>query len=57
LKERVLDAEALPSEIHVSTDAAEATLKEFAELAGVKVRRVKSLPLLGALFQSMAGGM
>ncbi|HBR95140.1 MAG TPA: hypothetical protein DEA90_13345, partial [Opitutae bacterium] len=57
LKIKALEAQALPSEIHVSTDVAESSLQAFAKLSGVKVQRVESLPLLGGLFQTMAQGM
>jgi hypothetical protein len=57
LKLRALDEGALPSEIHVSTDATESSLSTFAALAGIKIRRVESLPLLGTLFQTMSQQM
>lgn len=54
LKERALEAGSLPPEIHVSTDAAEATLSRLKEIAGTRVVRKGQLELLGSLFQSMS---
>ncbi|HKK18973.1 MAG TPA: plasmid pRiA4b ORF-3 family protein [Opitutales bacterium] len=54
LQERVLEAGSLPTEIHVATDAAQATLADLEKLAGIRVIRKPELALLGGLFQSMS---
>lgn len=54
LKERALESGGLPNEIHVSTDAAEATLAELRKTAGIQVIRQEQMELLNSLFQSMS---
>lgn len=53
LQERALETGSLPAEIHVITDAAQATLSGLQEIAGISIVRKAELELLGGLFQSM----
>jgi hypothetical protein len=54
LKERALQVDALPSEIHVRTEAAATTLQPLAELSGIRIVLQEKLDFLDALFESLA---
>lgn len=54
LQERVIEVGSLPAEIHVATDAAQATLAGLQEIAGIQIVRKAQLEFLDSLFQSMS---
>lgn len=53
LQERALEAGSIPAEIHVGTDAAQATLLGLQKIAGVRIVRKDDLEFLSSLFESM----